>query len=328
MAGESGGGANLLGLLKIKGPESGVAELIAGKGQANTREHLIASGLGGVGVVAEQQASRLAGKAYQEWAKINLRREKRGLPQLPMPVQAQYDYGEALRIVSSAGSNLYTPQLPKGTTLGAAAGVYAAQSTSTQPATQPWYSNVDWRGWIETGARVADLVAYFRELFGSRGGPEQVTYTIPGGEMAPSPFPTNIPGGSMPYLLAPGPAMSGDNGILGSIGSLAGGIGSIISAIRGGASGQMPGGAMSLGNYGSVSVFPGSGVRAMVGDVLATAAGQPGACRVGGNVGIVNPATGKMVWFRRAGVPVLWSGDKAAAKRWGKCHPRRRSGGC
>ena len=35
----------------------------------------------------------------------------------------------------------------------------------------------------------------------------------------------------------------------------------------------------------------------------------------------------RVVTFMNMGTPQLWSGDKKAAKRWNKCHPRRSSGG-
>lgn len=317
MAAESGGSV-LGGLINISGPENlahqGIMAAITGAGgQANTRENLIQLG-GPLGVltVAEQQASRLAGKAFQEWARENRRRAKRGLAEIPIPAQAQYAYGGQL---SRAGQ------------------IYAA--APSQPATQtPQPSQGGfWQGFnldraIQTGLRVAEIVAYFREMFRRSGGgsdaPMGYVGIFPGERPAPSPFQTVLGGGSsMPYLLTPSPS-SGDVGFLQGAGTLAQGIGSIIAAIRGGQSSSMPGGAMNLGNYGGV--FP-NAIGNRINDVLGT--GAPSGCAVGGAVGVTNPNTGKMVWFRRAGVPVLWSGDLAACKRVRKAasHARRRVGG-
>jgi len=313
MASESGGSI-LGGLVKVTGPEAGLNDalkpLFSGeRSQANTRENLIQyGGPLGAAIVGEQQAIRAAGKAAQEWARENRRRAKRGLPELPRPSIADYQHGGVL----------------------ARAGVMY-QTAPAQPATQAPQSSVggflagiDWNRAISTGAKIAELIAYFRELWSKGGsGDAGVTYTIPGGELAPSPFPTSIGGSNVPYNFLPSGAMTGD-GMLGGAGALASGIGSIISAIRGGQNGSMPGGAMALGNYSGVMQT--TSARGVVENFLGS--GNTATCRIGGVVGINDPNSGRTVWFRRAGVPVLWSGDKAAAKRWNKGRGRRRSGGC
>lgn len=329
MASESGGGF-LGGLVSVSGPENLVHESLKGlldgsRSQANTREHLIASGLGGVGVVAEQQASRLAGKAFQEWARENRKRAKRGLPEIPMPMQAQYDYGEALRIVTGSGAPLYQNQPQQ----------QQQPQPQQPPASGSWWGGINWDAAIQTGLGVAELVAYFRDLFSTRNsGSGSVRYTIPqfppGTSGQQSPYQTTIPatgGGVMPYLLSG----DGGGGFLGNAGSIASGIGTLINAIRGGQATSMPGGAMNLGNYGGVFSGMQNAINASGASSCAispfkatrtSAAPQPWF--------LENPATGALTWFKPAGRPLLWSGDLSTAKRVKKIArmAKRRAGGC
>jgi len=162
---------------------------------------------------------------------------------------------------------------------------------------------------------VAYYKALFADFFGSKGGGGRNT------------------GGGMGYYFAPTPAggVGGgdDGGFLSGISNLAGGIGAVINAVRGGNSVAMPGGygGLQLGNYGGI--FP-NAIGAGINSLLGTGPIIPGSsCAIGGAVGVTNPATGKMVWFRRAGRPLLWSGDLAACKRVRRAasHARRRVGG-
>lgn len=77
---------------------------------------------------------------------------------------------------------------------------------------------------------------------------------------------------------------------------------------------------------------PDTGILSGIPDFLESSIGAPTLFRqtAGGGVRAVsmfraqNPATGRDVWFRNAGRPVLWSGDIAATKRVSKAARRAR----
>jgi hypothetical protein len=119
---------------------------------------------------------------------------------------------------------------------------------------------------------------------------------------------------------------SGGGDWLSGIGSLAGGIGSLVRSF----SGQG-----SLEDAYDVPYFP----DVLVPDVLQRGMATAGMCgspfaptRQGASASLFampNPATGRLTWFRPAGRPVLFSGDLATCKRVRKIagHARRRLGG-
>lgn len=155
-------------------------------------------------------------------------------------------------------------------------------------------------------------------------------------------------GSDVPYNfsynpMAPSGAVSGFGGgsdWLSGLGSLAQGVGGIISAIR------MP--QAAPGGFGFVAPAMGTAGR-VIGGIAAGAAGAGIADWLMGNGGAcptspfasgggapraqtfvaANPATGKATWFKPAGRPLLWSGDLSAARRVRKIagRARRRVGG-
>ncbi len=169
------------------------------------------------------------------------------------------------------------------------------------------------------------------------------------------PKPPTLGGGgfTLPMFLTPGISSSsgGSSGsIFGELGGLASGIGSIIGAIRGvpsampGGSAFLPAGVMSAGG----ALVRGAG-SAIGGGVIAAGAGalvdwlmspsavggldKPFGAPTGGARArmfvVPNPDTGRPVWFRPAGQPILWSSDLASAKKVRRVarFARRRSGG-
>lgn len=305
--GGGGGGSALWGALQGPTTFGTIGKLLSQRTKSGLQkaQALIASGALGTAIVGETELGRQARRAEGVYQKSVQNAVRMGLPIPTRPPIASFVPGSILSgvMAQNAGGGVPT----------------ATSSTSALP----WWQQL-LRGVPDAVNAGLALLDYYNLLFGSSGGGA-------GGyrRTIDNPPPTPL-GGSvtvMPYLTFPSPVTNPDSGFLGGVGGLAAGIGSVISAIRGGQSSSMPGGAMMLGNYGSVGPYLGSGVRGMTSQAIMAAAGVPSSCSVGGAVGITNPATGRMVWFRRAGVPVLWSGDKAAAKRWHKCHGRRRSGG-
>ena len=142
----------------------------------------------------------------------------------------------------------------------------------------------------------------------------------------------------VPYLLSNAFSMPGGGGSFGGeslgvgLAGLGAGIGSIISAIRGPSA--MPGGASFL-----PTIARGAGAIA-TGVGLAQLFGGGGACPTdpfasgGSSVRAqtfvaAHPETGRAVWFKPAGRPILWSGDLSACRRVRKVagRARRRVGG-
>lgn len=163
---------------------------------------------------------------------------------------------------------------------------------------------------------------------------------------APASYSFNFGGDSLPYFSSPSYGVGGGDPFSASLGSglagLGAGIGSIIGALRGPAT--MPGGMSFLptaGTLGSIGrVLGGLGVGAAGAGIADWLMGNNGCSSSPFTTGNTNgvratafmaahPVTGKPVWFRPAGRPLLWSGDLSAARRVRRIagRARRRLGG-
>lgn len=151
-------------------------------------------------------------------------------------------------------------------------------------------------------------------------------------------------GGDMPYFVQPSIGYGGTAGadFFGGLGNLAAGVGSIISAIRGPSA--MPGGMgflapTTIGTLGRT--LGGVAAGAAGAGIIDWMMGNGGACptspfaqpSAGGvratTFVAAHPVTGKAVWFRPAGRPILWSSDLSACRRVKRIagRARRRLGG-
>lgn len=146
----------------------------------------------------------------------------------------------------------------------------------------------------------------------------------------------------LPYLLSPS---AGDYGGGFDFAGLGAGIGSLINAIRGPQS--MPGGSSFLPTTvarsipsivrGVGGVLAGAGIGAGISELFGGGGacptepfGQAAASGVRAQHFVVaHPVTGRAVWFKPAGKPILWSGDLSACRRVRKIagRARRRVGG-
>lgn len=201
------------------------------------------------------------------------------------------------------------------------------QTPAQQPVQLGDYLAAAQRG-IERGMAISALISYIRSLFAK---PQPLNISLGGYE-------------PMPYNFMP--SSFGGSEFLTGAGTLAGGIASIISAIR--SPQNMPGGLSFVppGVTGIVarslpSILGGTAAGAAAGGLAEwLAGGSGGGCPTspfiaGGSTARptifvqANPATGKATWFRPAGRPILWSSDLSACRRVRKVagRARRRLGG-
>ena len=145
----------------------------------------------------------------------------------------------------------------------------------------------------------------------------------------------------MPYFVAPSSGADYSVNLGAGLAGLGSGIASIISAIRGPSA--MPGGMSFLPTTTAVgtiargvgSVLTGAGIGAGISSLFGGCpSSEPFARSASSGVRAqtffaAHPETGRLVWFRPAGRPLLWSGDLSAARRVRKIagRARRRVGG-
>lgn len=210
-----------------------------------------------------------------------------------------------------------------------------------QTTTQPPTPAAGWSDWVATLpgklASAAELSALLGALISLFRRPN-VTALPVGYGTGIGWIPQTLGGPNVPYQLG--------GGLLTDLGGLAGGVASVINAIRGPQA--MPGGYPVMG---ASFVGPAGGAIARsLPWVLGGAGAGLGAMELfGGNGGscptapfaqatagpraqifvAANPVTGKPTWFRPAGRPILWSSDLSACRRVRKVagRARRRAGG-
>lgn len=181
---------------------------------------------------------------------------------------------------------------------------------------------------LSRGADIASLIQYLRSLFAK---PLRPVYS----------FPTfNLGGDVMPYTFMPSAGGYGGGGDYGLAG-LGSGIASVINAIRGPSA--MPGGMSFLPTAGALGTIArgvggvlggvgvGMGLESLFGGgACPSSPFASGASTVRAQTFVTaHPETGRAVWFKPAGRPILWSGDLSAARRVRKIagRARRRVGG-
>lgn len=199
------------------------------------------------------------------------------------------------------------------------------------PATQQPTVQRDLREYVRLAVLAAQAAAFIRELIGAFRR---------SGRAAPPGFPViylaTPNGGTMPYYFSqPANGGSGFNYDPFGLGSLAGGVASVINAIRGPQA--MPGGyPLAFGDYSAVGVNPTVGSAnnvAMLSSGRGACPTSPWAVTTGAprasTFVMANPVSGKATWFKPAGRPLLWSGDLSACRRVKKIasRARRRVGG-